>query len=140
MRATFRIVPTLLLTLALALPALAQEEEPYTGETVPDTAVDSDIEVLASGLTATFSIPGADSCTWDFGDGEAGEGNPVSHTYAEEGPYQVTAVCASATYTISVVVGSLALTGTEGTTYLTWGGGLLLVGLVLVSVARREEA
>ncbi|MDP2622425.1 MAG: PKD domain-containing protein [Actinomycetota bacterium] len=52
------------------------------------------VTFTTSGLTATFTATGVeDSCTWDFGDGATGSGNPVSHTYADAGSYTTTGTC-----------------------------------------------
>lgn len=138
MRTTSRLFLALLLV-ALAPVSAFAAEEPYSGGTTPDTTVESEIDVLVAGLTATFSIPGATGCSWEFGDGATAEGNPVEHTYAEAGRYDVTATCGSATYGVSVSVGAISTTGTEVSTYLLWGGGLLLAGLAVLAVTRREE-
>lgn len=140
MRAALRLISALFLITVLPLAAVAQEEEPYSGGTVPDTTISSDITVVVSGLTATFSVSGAGSCSWDFGDGEAGEGNPVTHTYADAGSYSVTATCGADQYDITANVGPLPGTGTEVSTYLMWGGGLLLVGATAVLAARRVKS
>ena len=140
MRAALRLIFALFLVTVMPLAALAQEEEPYSGGTVPDTTLASDITVVVSGLTATFSVSGAGSCTWDFGDGESGEGNPVSHTYAEAGSYSVTAICGADQFSITANVGPLPGTGTEASTYVLWGGGLLLVGAAAVLAARRVKS
>lgn len=136
---TIRSLTLALLLVALAPLAAFAAEEPYSGGTTPDTTVESEIDVLVAGLTATFSIPGATGCTWDFGDGATAEGNPVEHTYAEAGRYDVTATCASATYAVSVSVGAISTTGTEVSTYLMWGGGLMLAGLAVLAATRRRE-
>ncbi len=70
--------------------------------TVTNVAPTVDVPVVAStvnegdivSLSATATDPGGDvvSWTWDFGDGTPGSsGNPVSHTWADEGSYTVVA-------------------------------------------------
>lgn len=138
MRNAARLV-VVLLAFALAPAAAAQEEEPYTDGTVPDTTVASGIDAVVAGLTVTLSIPGEEDCAWDFGDGNTGEGNPVDHTYAEAGTYDVTATCGENVYEQSVTVGPLATTGSDVAVFLLWGGGLLVAGGTAVWFGRREE-
>lgn len=133
-----RLITTLLLVALFPAAALAAEE-PYSDGTTPETTVASEIDVVVSGLTATFSISGVSNCTWDFGDGATGEGNPVSHTYAEDGRYDVTATCDGEAFSTTVAVGALATTGTQVSSYLFWGGGLLLAGLTVLAVTGKEE-
>lgn len=138
MRSAARVI-IVLLALAIAPTAMAQEEEPYTGGEVPDTTVAAGIDAVVQGLTVTFSIPNEDDCTWDFGDGETGEGNPVTHTYAEAGTYSVTATCGANVYNQTVTVGPMATTGTQVSAFLLWGSGLLVAGSAAVWFGRKED-
>lgn len=135
---TASTLTAILFVLSLTTVAAAQEE-PYTGGEVPDTTVAAGIDAVVQGLTVSFSIPTADPCTWDFGDGETAEGNPVTHTYAEAGNYPVTATCGATVYDSTVTVGPLATTGTQVSTFLLWGGGLLVAGSAAVWLGRKED-
>lgn len=137
MRSISRIAVVVACLCALPLVAVAQEEEPYSGGDVPETTLPSQIDVVVEGLTVTLSVSGAGDCSWDLGDGSTADGNPVSHTYAEAGRYDVTATCDGDTYTVQVAVGDLPGTGTEATTYVLWGGGLIALGGLAVATSRR---
>jgi PKD repeat protein len=46
-------------------------------------------------LTATVTAGTSITYTWDFGDGEAGSGSTVSHTYGAVGAYWATVIAAN---------------------------------------------
>jgi PKD repeat protein len=52
------------------------------------------ITVVTNGRTVNLSAPAAGSSlfryAWDFGDGNSSVGRSVSHTYAEDGGYNIT--------------------------------------------------
>lgn len=141
MRTALRLLSGLALVFLLPLAAVAQTTEttePYSGEDVTDTSLAGDeIVTVVDGLTVTFSVAGAEDCTWDFGDGSTADGNPVTHTYADEGTYDVSATCGSVQFATDVVVGDIPFTGIEMSTYLLWGGGLVLLGGSALVTARR---
>lgn len=60
---------------------------------IQEELVESATELVKVGggeYTFTSTINGAESYTWDFGDGTTGAGKSVSHTYEESGEYTVT--------------------------------------------------
>ncbi len=52
--------------------------------------------VVCPGVPVTFTstsisgVPGATTCYWNYGDGNSGTGNPITHTYTAPGNYNVT--------------------------------------------------
>jgi hypothetical protein len=68
-------------------------EEPYSEERIEGPCVPA-IVVSAEGLDVNFSVTcGTADCTWDFGNGATGSGNPASNIYAADGDYTVIATC-----------------------------------------------
>lgn len=123
--------------------ALAQEdEEPYSGGSVTTTTLAPRITVQAEGLVVVFDARGVSGeCDWDFGDGTAGEGRPVTHTYTADGDYDVTATCGAVVLNRTLTFGSdLAFTGFEARTVLLAAALLLLVGTAMVLATRRVTA
>ncbi len=104
----FLPLPAALLLLAVSAVAVAQTE-PYSGGTVPSSeGVPPEATALESGLTVTVTAAGVTGpCTWDFGDGTTGTGNPATHTYSEAGTYTVSGTC-STTFSVPVTVGTAA--------------------------------
>ncbi|HKZ98247.1 MAG TPA: PKD domain-containing protein [Thermoplasmata archaeon] len=49
-----------------------------------------DLRVIADGGNSSDPEGAVASYAWDWGDGETGQGRQASHTYADEGPFQVT--------------------------------------------------
>lgn len=61
-------------------------------DTIPNQCY-NDFQFAINGLTVDFfgmAVPPNSVYTWDFGDGNTGSGQNVSHTYAATGLYQVT--------------------------------------------------
>jgi gliding motility-associated-like protein len=62
----------------------------------PTVSFTADDTSVCPGSTVTFTsttiggVPGAITCTWNFGDGGSATGNPVTHTYPTPGYYNVT--------------------------------------------------
>ncbi|MBM3695495.1 MAG: hypothetical protein FJW79_06140 [Actinobacteria bacterium] len=138
--------------LAVPLTVLAQEE-PYSTSTTTTVPPGAGIRVSANGLEVQFTafgLPGL-CCTWDFGDGQSGGGghrsmaasffftNPITHTYAADGTYTVTATSesgASTSRTITVAAG-LVWTGFGLVPFGLAIGALVLLGGSALLVARR---
>lgn len=68
----------------------AFEVRPFSNLTVVSDAVE--VTLLGTAVAFTATVQGGDSVTfaWDFGDGRAGSGASVSHTYLMPGTYSVT--------------------------------------------------
>jgi len=62
---------------------------PIVSFTVNDTAICPGSSVTFTS-TSTGGVPGPLICTWNFGDGFSGTGNPITHTYTASGWYNVT--------------------------------------------------
>jgi hypothetical protein len=65
-----------------------------SSKTQPSASTASIVNTSGTGLqllTHTFSVPGANSVRWEFGDGGTASGNPVTYTYKEPGTYEVEA-------------------------------------------------
>jgi len=108
-----RLICLLLLFAFCSAPVVAfAQTEPYSSSTT-SAACTPAIAVAASGLTGQFTATCVTAaCTWDYGDTGAGEGNPVSHTYAADGEYNVTATCGDVVITGTFVFAAeLAFTG-----------------------------
>jgi len=127
----------------LTLPAVAlAQEEPYSSSTTTTTVAGPTIRVAANGLEVEFTVAGiTGSCDWDFGDGGTGAGNPVTHTYAADGTYAVSANCSGTivSRTITVAAG-LPWTGFGVVPFGIAIGALVLLGAVALVVARRVRA
>lgn len=72
--------------------------------------------------------------TWDFGDGQNGDGQNVSHTYAQAGPYQVTLTVANedgtcpGTISQTVVVDAMPNAGNDEMIAIPYGSSAQLEG------------
>jgi hypothetical protein len=130
-----------LLALPLAASAQTTTTEPYSGGDVTETTIAPRIEVLANGLTATFTAVGAGGdCTWDFGDASTGTGNPTTHTYSAEGDYTVGVTCGTIVLARTLQVGAdLTLTGIDVLPYLLGAFALILIGGLVVLANRRGK-
>jgi len=85
MKKSFYSVLTMLAVVALLFSSCSEDPEP--------PVVEMFAEVDGSNLyivNCTTNATNATSFTWDFGDGEAGTGATVSHTYALSGDYTIT--------------------------------------------------
>lgn len=82
------------------------------------------ILVVATGLSADFTTTctAVRPCSWDFGDGWAGEGETVSHVFAAEGEYTIGARCGDVVLTRTVII-------TAGSAYR--GSGLVPFGVAI---------
>lgn len=139
-RVSVIVASLLLLVFSLPFPAFGQQEEPYSGGEVTETTAAVQIAALVEGLTVTLSVSGVSQpCTWDFGDGTSGEGNPVEHTYAEAGTYDVTATCGTVVAVRGVQVGALPFTGANIARWVAWGVILVAAGVVVVWLFRRRR-
>ena len=65
---------------------LPQDAVSFNYEILGDYALDYYID---SDITFTSTSPTKGEAVWDFGDGEMGEGIPISHHYDEPGTYNV---------------------------------------------------
>lgn len=114
---------------AVPVTGLAQEETNSSAMSVaPCTPA---IIVAATGLSVDFSATCAVArpCAWDFGDGQTGKGDPVSHTFAADGEYTVRATCGE-------LVVTRPLTVAAGSSYTGLGlmpFGVAIAALVLLS-------
>lgn len=138
-----RTLLAILLVSVMASPvgALAQEEEPYSGGDVTTTTLGPRITVVAEGLDVSFEAHGVGGeCTWVFGDGATGEGNPVEHVYAADGTYEVTASCGADVITRSVTVAAaLSFTGFATSSFLAIALILAVLGAGAVWFTRRSR-
>ena len=131
------------------------QEEPYSSSTTTTVVPTASIRAAANGLEVEFTAVGLPSpcCTWDFGDGSSGGGgpyalkayyftNPITHTYAADGTYTVTATSesgASATRDITVATG-LFWTGFGVVPFGIAIGVLVLLGATALAISRRVRA
>lgn len=131
------------LVLAVPLAALAQTTttEPYSGGEVTETTITPRINVMADGLTVAFTATGVgNDCSWDFGDGASGSGNPATHTYDAEGDYTITATCGVQVLSRTVhFAENLNFTGMDVLPYAGGAIALLLIGLVVVRANPRSK-
>ena len=141
-----KAVPSAVLVLALVvipLTASAQTTttEPYSGGGVTETTLAPQINVAVEGLTVTFTASGAGSdCTWQFGDNSTGTGNPVTHTYAAEGDYSVTATCGALVLALTVQLApELVNTGFDVLPASLAAFGLILIGGAVLRSNRRSK-
>ena len=143
MRRYLSFVMILMLVLAIPLAALAQTTttEPYSGGGVTETTIAPRIDVLSDGLTKTFTATGyGTGCTWSFGDDSTGTGNPVDHTYATAGTYDVSANCGGAVLSLQVTASdALSTTGMDVARYVLIGIALVTFGGLLVRSTRRSR-
>lgn len=97
---------------------------------LPEPMVTFNIDYVLGAYEATFSSTsqGVDNLVWNFGDGNTGEGQMVTHTYAAPGNYQVsltgTGPCGTETITQTIMVivapaGGFTSTGQNGCTPFT---------------------
>lgn len=79
---------------------------PVTVDIVPAPSATFSATTNAASVTFIADDQGANSYTWDFGDGTTGVGSTVTHTYSSSGEYDVQlavdAQCGSATTTESI--------------------------------------
>lgn len=139
-RRTLTIVVLLILILAVPLSVAAQTTttEPYSGGGVTETTIAPRIEVLSAGLTKTFTATGLGTdCAWNFGDDSTGTGNPVDHTYAAAGTYDVSANCGGAVLSLQVTAAqALSTTGMDVARYVLIAIALITFGGLLVRATR----
>ena len=140
MRKTLSFVVLLMLLLVIPLSAVAQTTptEPYSGGGVTETTIAPRIDVLSAGLTKTFTATGyGTNCTWSFGDDSTGTGNPVDHTYAAAGTYNVSANCGGAVLGVQITAAqALSTTGMDMLRYVLIAIALLTFGGLLVRATR----
>jgi len=133
-----------LVLLAVPLSAYAQTTttEPYSGGTVTETTIAPFIQVLANGLTVTFTAAGAGGdCTWDFGDDASDTGNPVTHTYETEGDYAIGVTCGTIVLArTAYFAADLNFTGMNVLPYLLGGFALIFIGGLMIHSNRRSRA
>ena len=142
-----RTVPQFLMVLALvAIPVSAAAQttttEPYSGGGVTETTIAPRIDVLSEGLTKTFTATGLGTdCTWSFGDDSTGTGNPVDHTYASAGTYDVSANCGGAVLGLQITASeALSTTGMDVLRYVLVAIALITFGWLIVRSARQSRA
>ncbi len=139
-----RVILVIILATLVISPAgaLAAEEEPYSGGEVTTTTLAPRITVVAEGLDVSFQARGVSAdCTWNFGDGTTGTGNPVEHVYAADGTYQVTSTCGEDVITRSIAfAAALSFTGFETGTFVLIALILALLGGGAVLFTRRFRA
>ena len=130
-----------LLVLPLSASAQTTTTEPYSGGEVTETTIAPRIEVLSAGLTKTFTAAGLGAdCTWNFGDGSLGSGNPADHTYAAEGTYDVSADCGSQVLSLQVTAAeTLSTTGMDVLRYVLIAVALLTFGGLIVRAVRESR-
>ena len=138
---SFAVLLVLLLAIPVAAGAQTTTTEPYSGGGVTETTIAPRIDVLSAGLTKTFTATGyGTDCTWSFGDDSTGTGNPVNHTYASAGTYDVTATCGGAVLSLQVTASeALASTGMDVLRYVLIGIALVTFGGLLVRSTRRAR-
>ncbi|MFH1329033.1 MAG: PKD domain-containing protein [Actinomycetota bacterium] len=126
----------------LAVPATALAAEPYSSSTTSVEPPTPGIIVAASGLTVEFTATHVTAaCTWDFGDSGTGEGNPVSHTYAADGEYTVTATCGDTVLTRTLTFAAdLSFTGFGLVPFGIAIVALVLLGATALAVSRKVRA
>jgi PKD repeat protein len=88
---------------------------------VPSTAVAGQPAAMSMTLSDLWSGLGAGQPVWNFGDGTAGAGSPVAHTYAAAGTYVVTVTAANSAGTAAT--GSATETITVAAAAAQPGGG-----------------
>ena len=141
MKRTVLFVFMALALLAIPLAAAAQTTtptEPYSGGEVTETTIAPSINVLSAGLTKTFTAAGLGTdCTWSFGDDSTGTGNPVDHTYAAGGTYNVSANCGGAVLGLQITAAqALSTTGMDVLRYVLIAIALVTFGGLLVRATR----
>jgi hypothetical protein len=97
--------------------------------------------VTANGLSVDLSASCVVAdCTWAFGNGQTGAGNPVDHTYATDGDYTVTATCGDVVITRNLTVGAgLSFTGFGLVPFGVAIAALLLLGAAALWFSRRAR-
>ena len=138
-----RIILVIALASLVVLPAAANAvEDPYSEGGVTETTLSPRITVAAEGLDVSFSAAGlSGDCTWDFGDGTTGSGDPVEHVYAADGTYDVTATCGATVLsrTLTFAAG-LSFTGFNTGTFALIALILGLLGAAALWATRRSRA
>jgi hypothetical protein len=132
----------LLATLVILPGAAMATEEPYSGGGVTTTTLAPAVTVAAEGLDVSFTARGqSGDCTWDFGDGTTGTGNPVEHVYAADGTYDVTATCGATVLsrTLTFAAG-LSFTGFDAGTFVLIAAILGILGAGALWATRRSRA
>ncbi len=81
----------------LVLPAMVLFTSCDSNDSGGNQSPDAEFTFQRNGMSADFDASNSsdpdgeiDSYNWEFGDGEAGSGETVSHTYSQEGDYDVT--------------------------------------------------
>lgn len=141
---TGRLALVLVVVALVAVPvtALAQGEvdSHSTTSVVPCTPA---IIVATTGLSVDFNATcvAAGPCTWDFGDGQTGEGDVVSHTFDGEGEYTVSATCGEVVVarTLTVAAGS-SYTGLGLVPFAVAIAALVLLSAGALFFSRRARA
>ena len=135
---SFFVILMLLMAIPLAASAQTTTTEPYSGGGVTETTIAPRIDVLSAGLTKTFTATGyGTDCTWSFGDDSTGTGNPVDHTYAAAGTYDVTANCGGAVLSLQVTAAeALSTTGMDVARNVLIAIALITFGGLLIRATR----
>lgn len=121
------------LVLVIPAAAIAQEEEPYSGGEVIEGAIGLGLSVLVEGRTVTLGVLGAtEPCTWDLGDGQASQGNPVTHEYAADGTYDVSVLCGSVALNQVLSARELAAPGPSRPAVALIAAAALLGGVLIM--------
>lgn len=129
-----------LLVIVIPSAASGQETEPISGGLVPVVDLEPYVLVHVDGMEVRLSVAavGGESCSWDFGDGESGEGNPAHHRYERVGGYSVDARCGDLELQSALTVERPPSHGAFPLTFVGIGGLLLalVVGAVLLRARR----
>ena len=118
----------ILIPVLISLPFLFMTSCGDDEGTTPTIVAAFDFEIGSDGLTVTFTnnSTGAETYSWNFGDGNTSTDENPSHTYSAEGSYDVVLVASSggnsssASETIAVVDVTAVLQKLTGTTSKTW--------------------
>jgi PKD repeat protein len=86
-----KIRPLLYISFLFVIAACKKDKESDSAPSISFTLTSGYSQTLPVNIVFTASAPTADNVTWDFGDGNTGQGLTVNHSYSSFGGYKVKA-------------------------------------------------